>query len=55
MTCKKCGAKMAFKAKDTFSGDEIREYECSRCGHDDWERGGVALWKLIQDADKPEE
>src|ERR1700733_5751618 len=33
MTCKKCGAEMAFKAKDTFSGDEIREYECPKCGH----------------------
>jgi len=55
MTCKKCGAHMKFTGKDTFSGDEIREYVCPKCGHDDWERGGTALWKMIQDADKVED
>ena len=44
----KCGTAMYFVAKDTFSGDEIREYRCPQCGHEDFERGGPALWWVME-------
>ena len=50
MQCKKCGAAMKQTGKDTFSGREIREYECGDCGHSDWEDSGPALWQLLADA-----
>jgi hypothetical protein len=35
--------------KNTFSGREIREYKCDRCGHEDWEDCGTALWQILHD------
>jgi hypothetical protein len=50
MQCTKCGAKMDFSGKDTFSGREIREYRCRACGHDDSEDTGQALWEIMHEA-----
>ena len=49
MKCAKCGAAMYFTGKDTLSGDEIREYRCATCGHEDSESGGPALWRVMQE------
>ncbi len=49
MKCALCGTTMKFTGKDTFSGDEIREYRCPQCGHEDSERGGPALWRVMQE------
>jgi hypothetical protein len=40
---------MTMTEKDTSSGHDIREYKCSRCGHDDWEVRGPALWQILSD------
>ena len=50
MQCTKCGTKMDFTGKDTFSGREIREYRCRACGHDDSEDTGQALWEIMHEA-----
>lgn len=54
MQCRKCGAAMSQTGKDTFSGREIREYECRSCGHSDWEDCGPALWQILADAREDE-
>ena len=50
MICAKCGAQMDQTDKNTFTGRVIREYECRKCGHTDWEDDGVALWQVLHDA-----
>lgn len=55
MQCRQCGAAMAQTGKDTFSGREIREYECRSCGHSDWEDTGPALWQILADAREEDE
>ena len=50
MICTKCGALMDQTDKNTFTGRVIREYECRKCGHTDWEDDGVALWQVLHDA-----
>jgi len=41
--------------KNSFSGRVIREYLCPKCGHTDWEDGGVALWQVLHDAREQDE
>ena len=55
MQCTKCGTKMDFTGKDTFSGREIREYRCRACGHDDSEDTGQALWEILHEAREADE
>ena len=55
MQCTKCGTKMDFTGKDTFSGREIREYRCRACGHDDWEDTGQAMWEILHEAREADE
>ncbi len=50
--CPKCGGPTRRINKDTLSGRDMREYECKACG---WNRVfdfGVALWKLMSDANR---
>ena len=54
MICAKCGAQMHQTDKNTFTGRVIREYECRKCGHTDWEDDGVALWQVLHDAREQE-
>jgi hypothetical protein len=35
--------------KNTFTGRDIREYECDGCGYEDWEDRGTALWQILSD------
>jgi predicted nucleic acid-binding Zn-ribbon protein len=53
--CTKCGELMDQTDKNSFSGRVIREYECRKCGHTDWEDDGVALWKVMHDAREEDE
>ena len=55
MQCTKCGTKMDFTGKDTFSGREIRENRCRACGHDDSEDTGQALWEILHEAREADE
>jgi ribosomal protein L37AE/L43A len=36
--------------KQTFTGEEIREYHCAACDKSVIERGGTALWQALSDA-----
>lgn len=49
MNCAKCGEPMRQTEKDTSSGRDIREYKCDRCGYEDWEDQGKALWQILHD------
>jgi hypothetical protein len=49
MNCAKCGEPMRMTDKNTFSGRDIREYKCDRCGNEDWEDRGAALWQILSD------
>jgi hypothetical protein len=55
MVCTNCGALMDQTDKNTMSGRVIREYECRKCGHSDWEDDGIALWKVLHDAREEDE
>jgi DNA-directed RNA polymerase subunit RPC12/RpoP len=49
MVCTQCGEPMRMTDKNTFTGRDIREYKCDRCGHEDWEDRGTALWQILHD------
>jgi DNA-directed RNA polymerase subunit RPC12/RpoP len=51
-TCQHCGGALRFIGKDTFSGREMREYECEKCGETITEDGGRALWEIISEANE---
>jgi predicted RNA-binding Zn-ribbon protein involved in translation (DUF1610 family) len=55
MVCKQCGERMNLTDKNTMSGEDIREYTCPKCGHEDEENRGPALWTYMQSAEKPED
>jgi transposase-like protein len=50
--CPKCGGPSDFVEKNTFTGQEIREYRCESCGHLFAEYGGTALWQVLHDANE---
>lgn len=54
-TCSACGGDMEQIEKTTFTGREMREYECRKCGRKETVDCGVALWKAISDANYPDE
>ncbi len=53
-TCPDCGIEMDQIEKTTFSGREMREYQCPRCKRTQIVDCGEALWKILSDARKPE-
>ena len=57
VTCPECSVEMYQIEKTTFTGREIREYQCPRCQRTLIIDCGVALWKILSDAnrDAPEE
>ncbi len=48
-TCPDCKIEMKYEGKDTFSGNEIREYRCPKCGKTIEIDGGKALWKILEE------
>ena len=54
-TCSECGGEMDQIEKTTFTGRDMREYECRKCGRKEIVDGGPALWKILSDANKPED
>ncbi len=40
--------------KTTFTGDDMREYECRKCHRKEIVNCGPALWKILSDANNPE-
>ncbi len=50
MKCPKCNGQMDLVDKQTFTGEDIREYRCGACDQSVIERNGMALWQAISDA-----
>lgn len=50
MQCAQCGGEMDQIDKSTFTGREIREYLCRRCGFTDIVDEGEALWQILHNA-----
>jgi hypothetical protein len=50
--CPKCGREMDMIDKSTMSGDDMRTYRCERCQEEHIVNYGVALWKVLSDANK---
>ena len=53
--CSDCGIEMDQIEKTTFTGREMREYECRKCGSKEIVDCGPALWQILSDANKPED
>jgi hypothetical protein len=41
--------------KTTFTGRDMREYQCRKCRKTEIVDCGAALWKILSDANHPEE
>jgi hypothetical protein len=50
MKCPECNGDMKLVDKQAFTGEDIREYYCAACDKSVIERGGIALWQAISDA-----
>ena len=50
MKCPNCAREMELVDKQTFTGEDIREYHCAACDKSVIERGGIALWQALSDA-----
>ena len=53
--CSACGGEMDQIEKTTFSGRDMREFECRKCGRKEIMDYGDALWKILSDANKPDD
>jgi predicted RNA-binding Zn-ribbon protein involved in translation (DUF1610 family) len=51
-TCPKCGREMILIDRSTMSGDDMRTYRCEHCQEEHIVNYGVALWKVLSDANK---
>lgn len=51
-TCADCGIEMEQIEKTTFTGREIREYQCPKCKRTLILDCGEALWKILSDANR---
>ena len=55
--CPKCGGETVLLEKHTMTGRDLRTHRCARCQEDHVVDRGIAMWKLMSDANKvdPEE
>ena len=53
--CPDCGVEMEQIEKTTFTGRDMREYECPTCGRKQIIDRGKALWQILSEANKQEE
>ena len=51
--CPDCGGELRLEDQTSLSGNKIRDYKCLKCGRQVIEDCGVALWKVLHDANKP--
>ena len=53
--CPNCGVEMEQIEKTTFTGRDIREYQCPKCGRTQIVDRGKALWEILSEArEEPE-
>jgi len=50
--CPDCGVEMRQIDKTTFTGRDMREYECPRCGRTQILNRGKALWEILSEANE---
>jgi len=50
--CPDCGGQLRFVDQTSISGNKIREFKCEKCGKEVIEDCGVALWKVLHDANE---
>jgi hypothetical protein len=50
--CPGCGKQMVFVEKYTMSGDDLRAYRCDQCQEEHTICFGIAMWKLMSDANQ---
>ena len=55
--CPKCGGATVLVEKYTMTGRDLRTYRCAKCQEEHVVDHGIAMWKLMSDANKvdPEE
>jgi predicted RNA-binding Zn-ribbon protein involved in translation (DUF1610 family) len=53
--CPDCGAEMDQIEKTTFTGRDMREYQCPKCGRTQIIDRGKALWEILSEANKQED
>jgi predicted RNA-binding Zn-ribbon protein involved in translation (DUF1610 family) len=51
-TCPDCGVEMDQIEKTTFTGRDMREYQCPRCGRTQIVDCGQALWEILSEANR---
>lgn len=49
-TCSQCGGEMDCIEKTTFTGRDLREYQCRKCGKKEIVDGGQALWEILSES-----
>ena len=49
-TCPDCGVEMEQIERTTFTGRDMREYQCPKCKRTQIVDCGEALWKTLSDA-----
>jgi transposase-like protein len=51
-TCPDCRVEMEQIEKNTFTGRDMREYECPKCGRTQIIDCGEALWQILSEANQ---
>jgi rubredoxin len=50
--CPDCGVEMQQIEKTTFTGRDMREYQCRKCGRTQIIDCGEALWQILSEANE---
>ncbi|HYL91978.1 MAG TPA: hypothetical protein VEW69_02355 [Alphaproteobacteria bacterium] len=51
-TCPDCNLEMDQIERTTFTGRDMREYQCPKCGRKEIVDAGEALWQILSNAKK---
>ena len=51
-TCPECRVEMDQIEKTTFTGRDMREYQCPKCGRREILDCGKALWQILSEANE---
>ncbi|HXO38137.1 MAG TPA: hypothetical protein VN872_05845 [Candidatus Acidoferrum sp.] len=51
-TCPDCDIEMQQIEKTTFTGRDMREYQCPKCGRKEIIDRGKALWQILSEANE---
>ena len=55
ITCPDCSLEMQQIERTTFTGRDMREYQCPQCGRKQIVDCGKALWEMLSEAREQEE